>query len=120
MMTINANTKIAILLKPHPDSLDAIISISSKFEKLRNPLLRKLMAGRTSISMASKIAGCSVTEFFSKLQPLGFTLDKETIPATDKKKSIPDFIRTIKKEKVFELDVRPVIDRKSTRLNSSH
>lgn len=58
-MLINPDTKIATLLKTHPKALDAIISISTKFEKLRNPVLRKLMAGRTSISIASKIAGCS-------------------------------------------------------------
>ena len=43
-MIINANTKIAAILKQHPDALEAIISLNPKFEKLRNPLLRKLMA----------------------------------------------------------------------------
>ncbi len=66
MISINANTKIAYLLKQHPDALEAIISISPKFNKLKNPLLRKLMAGRTSISMASKIGGCTVNDFFEK------------------------------------------------------
>lgn len=75
MNTINANTKIAAILKQHPDALEAIISISPKFNKLRNPLLRKLMASRASISMASKIGGCSVNDFFEKLQPLGFVID---------------------------------------------
>lgn len=56
-MVINSDTKIAAILKQHPDALEAIISIDQKFGKLRNPLLRKLMAGRTSIAMASKIAG---------------------------------------------------------------
>jgi len=36
-MTINANTKIAAILKHKPDALEAIIGISSKFQKLRNP-----------------------------------------------------------------------------------
>lgn len=74
-MTINANTKIAAILKHNADALDAIVSISPKFEKLRNPLLRKIMAGRTSLAMASKIGGCSVNDFFVKLQPLGFEID---------------------------------------------
>ncbi|HRO73030.1 MAG TPA: DUF1858 domain-containing protein, partial [Saprospiraceae bacterium] len=75
METINANTRISTLLKQHPDALEAIVSISKKFEKLRNPLLRKLMASRTSISMASKIGGCKVEDFFEKLKPLGFVID---------------------------------------------
>src|SRR5665213_2760982 len=79
-MTINANTKIAAVLKQHPDALEAIISISPKFEKLRNPLLRKLMAGRSSISIASKMGGCSINDFFTKLKPLGFEIDRVTQP----------------------------------------
>ena len=59
-MTINANTKIAKILKQNPEALEAIISINPKFEKLRNPLLRRLMAARTSIGMASQIGGFNV------------------------------------------------------------
>ncbi|HJV20020.1 MAG TPA: DUF1858 domain-containing protein [Sediminibacterium sp.] len=51
-MKINVNTKIAILLKQHPEALEAIVRVSPKFNKLRNPILRKVIAGRTSISMA--------------------------------------------------------------------
>ena len=109
MMTINANTKIAAILKQHPDALDAIVSISPKFEKLRNPILRKLMAGRASVAMASKICGCSVNTFFEKLKPLGFEIDALTMPVAEDKKEVPDFMTSLKKEQVVELDVRPVI-----------
>ena len=47
MSTINANTKINAVLKEHPQALEAIISISPKFNKLSIPLLRKLVASRT-------------------------------------------------------------------------
>ena len=67
MLTINANTKIGALLKESPDALEAIISISPKFNKLRNPFLRKVMASRATINMASKVGGCSVNDFFEKL-----------------------------------------------------
>ena len=60
MKPINANTKISYLIKAHPDALEAIISMDPKFQKLRNPLLRKVLAGRASIAMASKIAGCQI------------------------------------------------------------
>lgn len=108
-MTINANTKIAVLLKHHPDALDAIISISSKFEKLRNPILRKIMAGRTSIAMASKIGGCELDDFFEKLKPLGFEIDSETRPAKEATKQVPKFIAQLKKDQCTELDVRLVL-----------
>lgn len=71
-MLINPNTKISALIKQHPAALEAIVSLSPKFEKLRNPVLRKMMAGRASIAMASKAGGVTVNDFFNKLKPLGF------------------------------------------------
>lgn len=116
-MTINANTKIAAILKHNADALDAIVSISPKFEKLRNPLLRKIMAGRTSLAMASKIGGCSVNDFFVKLQPLGFEIDS-TIQAIEKPVSkMPEVFSSLKKENIVSLDVRPVLAAGSDPLN---
>lgn len=108
-MILNANTKIAAILKEHPDALEAIIRISPKFEKLRNPLLRRIMAARTTIGMATKISGCTLTAFFEQLKPLGFEIDAHTLPQVEEKKEVPDFILNLKKEQIIELDVRPVI-----------
>lgn len=108
-MIINANTKIAALLKQHPDALETIISISPKFEKLRNPILRKLMAGRASIYAASKMAGCDINTFFTKLEPLGFSSDKQVQAEETKKAELPDFIRAMKKEQITVMDVRPIL-----------
>lgn len=111
MITLNANTKIAAIIKAHPDALDAIVSISPKFNKLRNPLLRKLMAPRTSINMASKIGGCSVTDFYDKLKPLGFTVDSSIAAKDDiSDKAKPEFMNTLTAENTVDLDVRPVLD----------
>ena len=110
-MIINANTKISKILKQNPDALEAIISINPKFEKLRNPLLRKLMAARTSIGMASKIGGFSVEQFFDKLQPLGFEPDRETAPESNMEKpKLPAFFHDVKPEQIIDFDVRPIID----------
>ena len=109
-MIISANTKIAAILKHNADALEAIISITPKFEKLRNPLLRKLMAGRTSIGMASKISGCSVEDFFAKLAPLGFEIDKVNAPVNEVKPHLPAFFNSLKPDQIQELDVRPVIE----------
>ncbi|HQU56021.1 MAG TPA: DUF2249 domain-containing protein, partial [Chitinophagaceae bacterium] len=112
MITINANTKIAKLIKLHPEALEAIIKISPKFTKLRNPLLRKVIAGRTSIAMASKIGSCTVNDFFHSLEPLGFVVDT-TIPAADEAKEknpLPSFLKNLSPEKIVNLDVRPVIE----------
>lgn len=109
MNTINANTKIAAVIKEHPEAMEAIISINPRFEKLRNPLLRKLMAGRTSLAMASKVGGCRIGDFFDKLRPLGFNIDSDTLPVDDEHTPVPDFIHSIRQEQLVELDVRPLI-----------
>lgn len=116
-MIINANTKIAPILKENPKALEAIVSISPQFEKLRNPLLRKVMAGRTTLIAASKFGGCSVEDFFRKLEPLGFQIDRNTRAIEEARKAIPAFITSLKKEQLIELDVRPVIASGSDPLN---
>lgn len=110
-MTINANTKIADILKGHPNALEAIIGISPKFNKLRNPLLRRLMASRTSISMASKIGGCSTNDFFDKLQPLGFIIDRTAAADNGSAPSkMPEFLTNISPDNIIELDVREILE----------
>jgi uncharacterized protein (DUF2249 family) len=119
-MTINANTKIGSILKQNPDALEAIVSISSKFTKLRNPLLRKVIAGRTSIAQASKLGGCSVDDFFNTLQPLGFEIDNTRVTVNandDERKPVPEFMNNIQPDRIIELDVRPVIETGKDPLN---
>lgn len=108
-MIISPNTKIAALLKAHPDALDAIVSITPKFEKLRNPLLRKLMAARTSIAMAARISGCGVEAFYEKLRPLGFEVDSTVAEDAEKPHEVPAFLHKVKTGDIRTLDVRPVI-----------
>lgn len=109
---ITPNTKIAVLIKQKPEALEAIISLSPKFEKLRNPILRKVIGGRTSISMASKLGGCTVEDFFKKLQPLGFEIDRNAndIEPEDAKNKLPLFMERIQDKRIVELDVRPVFE----------
>lgn len=85
-MQINTDTKIEPILQAHPEALDAIVSISRKFNKLRNPVMRKLMAPRVSLGMASKVGNCTPEDFFKKLEPLGFVIDRLPPEAT----SVPE------------------------------
>jgi uncharacterized protein (DUF2249 family) len=110
-MKINAQTKIAALLKHHPEALEAIITISPDFKKLRNPILRKLMAGRTSILMASKIGKCTPNDFFKVLKPLGFEVDTELTPTTEEKlpEHMPIYLRQLTEDKIIDFDVREML-----------
>ncbi len=110
-MLINEQTKIAALLKFHNDALDAIVALSPAFNKLRNPLLRKLMAGRTSIAMAAKIGGCTPKDFFKALAPLGFKEDVATPTEVnaEAKQPLPDYLTSLKPEQIINFDVREMI-----------
>lgn len=111
-MLINSQTKIAALLKHHADALEAIVTLSPDFKKLRNPILRKLMAGRTSISMASKIGGCKPEDFFNVLKPYGFEIDQSSQPEEEiipEKKALPQFMQNIRTENLIPLDVRSML-----------
>lgn len=118
MPVINRNTTIAELLKQHPDALEVIISIAPKFSKLRNPILRKLMAPRTTIAMASKVGGVKVQDFFGKLQPLGFEAEGNAFADDDAAPyHRPDFMNHLSPDMIHELDVRPEIARGSDPLS---
>jgi uncharacterized protein (DUF2249 family) len=123
MISINANTRISEVLKGHPAALDTIIGISPLFARLRNPFQRKLMAGRTSIATASRMAGCTVNEFFARLERLGFVIEegktekgKKSGPS-GKISAIPPFLQNLGPDQVTELDVRPVIEKGSDPLS---
>ena len=111
-MIINAQTKIAALLKHHPDALETIISIAPDFKKLRNPILRKLMAGRTSIAMASKIGGCKPEDFFKALATLGFEVDNNNTATEEtitENKPMPEYLKNIQQEQIVNFDVREIL-----------
>ncbi|MBS1759990.1 MAG: DUF2249 domain-containing protein [Bacteroidetes bacterium] len=118
MTPISPHTKISTLLKSHPEALDAIVSISPKFNKLRFPLLRKLMAPRTSISMACKIGGCTFNDFAEKLKPLGFEVDAAAVVVSEKEDTpLPEFMKSLLPDNIIDLDVRPVLDSGKDPLN---
>lgn len=109
-MNISAGTKISSLIKDNPASIEAIASINRHFEKLRNPVLRKILAPRITIADAAKIGGCTVDDFFKKLLPLGFVVSPDAArPTADSLpvKERPDFMQKINRRNILVLDVRP-------------
>ncbi len=81
-MYINENTKISALINHNPKSIDAIVSISNNFDKLKIPILRKVLASRVTIKQAAKIGGSTVDVFYSKLIPLGFEIKEAEVTLT--------------------------------------
>lgn len=77
MKIITANTKISAIINANPGAIDAIACINPHFNKLKNPVLRKILAARVTIADAAKIGKCAVEDIFNKLRPLGFIIEYE-------------------------------------------
>ena len=112
-MKISSKTKISALIKENPKAIDAIASINPHFEKLRNPILRKVLASRVTIADAARIGNANVADFFVKLQPLGFERENDSV-SEEKTAAMP---QPINKEtpadmpiNFVELDVREDIE----------
>jgi uncharacterized protein (DUF2249 family) len=74
-MKISAGTKISEIIKHNPEAIEVIASINPHFAKLRNPILRKILAHRVTIRDAARIGGCSIEVFLDRLKSLGFEVD---------------------------------------------
>ena len=106
-MLIDANTKLNSLFKFHKDALDKIVGLNVKFEKLKNPILRKIMAPRTTISMAAKIGGCHTDDFFEALRPLGFTVSKQAVESPLSGTTYLGSVPRVSASNI--IDVRPIL-----------
>jgi uncharacterized protein (DUF2249 family) len=109
-MYINENTKISALINHNPKSIDAIVSISNNFDKLKIPILRKVLASRVTIKQAAKIGGSTVDVFYSKLIPLGFEIKEPEVTLTKNaiESSLNNFIE-FDIENCVDLDVRDIL-----------
>lgn len=108
-MDVSENTRISDLLKENPGSIDAIASLAKPLEKLKNPILRKLMASRVTIAEAAKMGGCSIQDFERVLTPLGFKFIKEAKIEDSEDGDLPDWLQGLASEHIEMFDVREIL-----------
>lgn len=53
-MVVNRDTRISKLIDENYDVIDTIVSINKHFRKLKNPVLRRVLAPRVSVADAAK------------------------------------------------------------------
>lgn len=113
-MRLNSKTKISEIIKANEKAIDAIASINPHFKKLKNPVLRKVLAPRVTISDAAKIGKCSIEDIFEKLKQIGFEIENQI--ETEKENDMnqmeihPRIKEAIELKKVITLDVRPILE----------
>src|SRR5690554_5935909 len=117
-MKIYPHTKISELVKADPAAVEVIASVAKPLEKLRNPLLRRVMASRVTLAQAAVMGDCELSDLVDALTTLGFeyvaenpaqTPEKEqeskensTIPSSEKPEWLADGVED-------HFDVRPII-----------
>ena len=109
-MDFNAQTKISELIKFNKNSIEAIASIAKPLEKLKNPILRKVMASRVSVGEAAKMGGCQVTDFAQVLAPLGFRFERLASDNEVEQEPRPDWLVKSPAADIEVYDVRPIIN----------
>lgn len=106
---ISPKTRISELIKANPLVIDTLVALNPNFSKLRNPILRNLLARRVNISDACAIAGCKVSDFLSKMQSIGFITNgrlDSSVPNDQGDITAAPFTSRLK---VVSLDVRPIL-----------
>ncbi len=110
---ILASWKISEVLKKHPELLDELVGLSPAFEKLRNPVMRRVQSRLVTVAQAAGIAGLDPAQVTRRLnQAAGITPPESTdaaITATDAPAKQPAWVDTA--SIATELDVRPLMAR---------
>ncbi len=108
-MQINETTKISTLIKENKKSIEAIAAIAKPLEKLKNPLLRKVMASRVTLAEAAKMGGCRVEDFAKALAPLGFNFVQKAAEEETTIEARPAWLTGAKNENIINFDVREIL-----------
>ncbi len=110
-MNFNKNTRISTLIKENKNTIDVIASINKNFLKLKNPILRRVLAPRVSVSDAAKVGGVKIEVLIKKLEEIGFEFEGVK---SQKDKSEGKIINSMSVSKeiknLVQLDVRPTLD----------
>jgi len=108
-MKIDGQTKISHILAYDERAVDIIAQINKNFNKLRNPVLRKMLAPRVNIIQAAKIGGVHPDQLLKALEKIGFQVRLSEIENTQKEVENNPIIPMNHIEKMT-LDVRPILE----------
>lgn len=107
-MVISLNTKISALINENKEVIEVLAKFNKNFARLRNPILRKILAPRVSIADAAKIGGANVDEMLVKLETLGFELEQNNTHEEKKENNI-NLLQISTKQNTIVFDVRPIL-----------
>jgi len=109
-MVVNSSTRISTLINENKDVIEAIASVNKHFKKLKNPVLRRVLAPRVSVADAAKVGGVSINVLLNKIAEVGFKieLDKKENYVNNLKNNLNNI--SMNKDNLVSLDVRSIIE----------
>jgi len=109
-MVVNRNTRISTLIAENSEMIDAIASINKHFKKLKNPILRKVLAPRVTVADAAKVGGVSINTFLNKIAEVGFEIELTNEENNQNNLVAENNNSSMSKDNLVSLDVRPIIE----------
>ena len=110
-MKFNRNTRISTLIKENKETITAIASINKHFLKLKNPVLRRVLAPRVTIADAAKVGGVEVEVMIKNLEEIGFKFEGEKPQKFDTNNiNTGNMSGTRNIKNLISLDVRPTLE----------
>jgi len=79
MMEIDENTLIAEVINENNAAIEELAGINANFNKLRNPVLRKMFIANISITQAAAVGGVHPNIILNKLKDIGFKVNYPNI-----------------------------------------
>lgn len=107
-MIVTVKTKISDIINENENAIEVIASINSHFRKLRNPILRKLLASRVTVEQAARIGNVTSQLMLNRLKEVGFEVS-DSEPVNPEEKMISQSTFQVDEDKLKILDVRPLI-----------
>ncbi len=106
---IDESTRISHIINHNEAAIEIIAGINSNFRKLKNPVLRKLLAPRVNIRQAAQIGQVEPAVLLKALSTIGFQINnnkKILVPTHPRNKQKTDMEITHK----IPFDVRPILE----------
>lgn len=114
-MQITADTRVSDLLNAYPQAVEVLAEFNPHFAKLRNRILRKIMAPRVTVAQAAQMAQVDVGAMLTVLTRATGQAPPPSYcggdPAAAPPRSRPPFLDQFQGERLVALDVREDIRR---------
>ncbi len=118
MDLIGKDWKISQVLGRYPNLLEVLVELSPAFEKLRNPVLRKVQSRLVTVEQAARIAGMDPDDLVRRLNasagltPGDFPRSPSSHPIEGgeaESSPPPPWVSKLEGRQIEELDVRPIL-----------